>query len=62
MLLELIIPKQKLIICNGLTSGRYEVTDKIVNHIISECSKVAQNKCNSRHEWVGMGDQLIIVQ
>ena len=32
-----------------LCSGR----DKTINHIISECSKLAQKEYKTRHEWVG---------
>ena len=27
--------------------------DKTINHIISECSKLAQNEDKTRHDWVG---------
>ena len=27
--------------------------DKIINHIISECSKSAQKEYRNKHEWVG---------
>ena len=27
--------------------------DEIVNHIISECSKLAQKEYKTRHDWVG---------
>ena len=27
--------------------------DEMVNHMISECNKVAQKKYKSRHDWVG---------
>ena len=29
------------------------VIDEVVNHIISESSKLAQNKNKIRHDWVG---------
>ena len=28
--------------------------DETINHIISECSKLAQKECKARHDWVGM--------
>ena len=27
--------------------------DETINHIISECSKLAQKECEARHDWVG---------
>ena len=27
--------------------------DETINHIISECSKLAQKKYKARHDWVG---------
>ena len=27
--------------------------DETINHIISECSKLAQKECKARHDWVG---------
>ena len=27
--------------------------DETINHIISECSKLAQKECKTRHDWVG---------
>ena len=27
--------------------------DEMINHIISECSKLAQKEYKTRHEWVG---------
>ena len=27
--------------------------DETINHIISECSKLAQNEYKTRHDWVG---------
>ena len=30
--------------------------DEMINHIISKCSKTAQNEYNSRHDWVGKMD------
>ena len=27
--------------------------DETINHIISECSKLAQRNCKSRHDWIG---------
>ena len=27
--------------------------DEIVNHKVNECSKIAQKKCKTRHDWVG---------
>ena len=29
--------------------------DGTVNHIVSECSKLAQKEYNSRHEWMEKG-------
>ena len=29
--------------------------DEIINHIISECSKLAQKEYKTRHDWVGKG-------
>ena len=29
------------------------MTDETINHIISECSKVAQKEYKTRHDWVG---------
>ena len=28
-------------------------TDETINHIISECSKLAQKEYKTRHDWVG---------
>ena len=37
--------------------------DKTINHIINECSKLAQKEYKKRHDWVGgQGDPLGIVQ
>ena len=37
------------------SSGRLcDDRDETTNHIISECSKLAQKEYNTRHEWVGM--------
>ena len=27
--------------------------DETINHIISECSKLAQKECKTRHDWLG---------
>ena len=32
---------------------RHKKNDEILNHIASECSKVAQRKYKTRHGWVG---------
>ena len=29
--------------------------DETINHIISKCSKLAQNEFKTRHDWVGKG-------
>ena len=29
------------------------MTDETINHIISECSKLAQKEYKARHDWVG---------
>ena len=32
--------------------------DETINHIISECSKLAQKEYKARHDWVGKDDPL----
>ena len=32
----------------------YVVIDEKINHIISECSKLAQKEYKTRHKWVGL--------
>ena len=27
--------------------------DETINHLISECSKLAQKECKTRHDWIG---------
>ena len=36
--------------------------DETINHIISECSKLAQKEYKARHDWVGLGNPLGNVQ
>ena len=36
--------------------------DETTNHIISECSKLAQKEYKTRHDWVGKLNPLGIVQ
>ena len=31
----------------------FDDTDETINHIISECSKLAQKEYKTRHDWVG---------
>ena len=39
-----------------------EDKDETINYIINECSKLAQKEYKTRHDWVGVGDPLRIVQ
>ena len=49
-----IILKQKFIIRNRIPSiDDVETGDETVNHIISECNKLAQKEYKIRHDWVG---------
>ena len=34
----------------------------MVNHMISKCSKLAPKKYKTKHNWVGEGNLLVIVQ
>ena len=34
-------------------NSRYGYRDEIINHILSECSKLAQKEYKTRHKWVG---------
>ena len=43
--------KQKQIRCNKITDVGDR--DETINHIISECCKLAQNEYKTRHEWIG---------
>ena len=45
--------KSKLIICNGIASVECGERDKTVNHIISECSKLAQKEFKTIQDLVG---------
>ena len=36
--------------------------DETINHIISECSKLAQKEFKARHDWCGQHDPLGNVQ
>ena len=57
------ISKGKLIIRNRLTSvGYQEKKDETVDHMITECNKLAQKKCKTRYHCVGNSDPLGIVQ
>ena len=37
---------------NKIANVGYAVTDETINHIISECSKLAQKEYKTRHDWV----------
>ena len=43
----------RLVICNRITGVGYMKKDEMVNHIINECSKLAQKEYKTRHDWVG---------
>ena len=47
---ERIISKGK--IDNGIASVGSGKRDEMVNHLISECSKLAQKKYKTRHDWM----------
>ena len=43
---------------NTQQNSKYELhsdRDEMVNHIINECSKLAQKEYKTRHDWVGKG-------
>ena len=40
-------------ICSSIANVGHMEKDETVNHIISECSKLAQKEYKIRHEWVG---------
>ena len=44
--------KPKSIIRNRITSIDYVVIDETINHIINECSKLAQKEYKTIHDWV----------
>ena len=54
-LLQVILPRPRIGMLSLVTvsPGKCDDRDETINHIISECSKVAQKEYKTRHDWVG---------